>query len=450
MAKKVQTKRRKRKSGLILFLILGALVAVVLFLLLRGGGDGEGLLVETEQAMARTITETVTAPGVIEPETQVVISSEVSGEIVYLAVEEGAAVQKGQVLVRINPESMLAELEQANAAILASKSRVASARASMLKAESELERLRKLHEKKLVTDQELETARTQMEVSRAEVEASQYQVDQSQASYRQVQESVKKTTIVSPISGVVTKLNVKPGEKVVGAIQMTGTEIMTVADLSVIESVVDVVETDVVGINVGDEAEIEVDALPGEKFRAIVSRIANSPKTVGTAGTQDQLTNFEVRLRFLAPDSRFRPGMRTTAIITTERKQGVVSVPIQAVTARREGLPEGENAPQDAKEEGGEGEEMGTVRDLRLEEEEEPEKKTVVFVVQGDSVVTQEVSTGIRDDRYVEIVSGLSAGTEIVSGSYQAISKDLENGTKIRRKNEREGAADGAKKEEAK
>lgn len=449
MAKQVQTKRRKRKSGLILFLILGALVAVVLFMLVRGGDDGEGLLVETEQATARTITETVTAPGVIEPETQVVISSEVSGEIVYLAVQEGAAVQKGQVLVRINPESMLAQLEQANAAILSSKSRVASARASMLKAESEFERLRKLHEKKLVTDQELETVRTQMEVARAEMEASQYQVDQSQASYRQVQESVKKTTIVSPISGVVTKLNVKLGEKVVGAIQMTGTEIMTVADLSVIESVVDVVETDVVGINVGDEAEIEVDALPGESFRAIVSRIANSPKTVGTAGTQDQLTNFEVRLRFLAPDSRFRPGMRTTAIITTERKQGVVSVPIQSVTARREELPEGENG-QKPEEGEGEEEEMGTVRDLRLEEGEEPEKKTVVFVVQGDSVVTQEVKTGIRDDRYVEIVSGLSAGTEIVSGSYQAISKDLENGTKIRRKNEREGAADGAKKAEEK
>lgn len=437
MAKKVQTKRRKRKSGLVLFLILGGLIVIVVAMALLRGGEGEGILVETEQAKARTITETVTAPGVVEPETQVVVSSEVSGEIVYLAVEEGAQVQKGQVLVRINPESMLAQLEQANATILSSQSRVASARASMLKAESEFERLRKLHEKQLVTDQEFDAARTQVEIARAEVEASQYQVDQSQANYRQVQESVKKTTIVSPISGVVTKLNVKLGEKVVGAIQMTGTEIMTVADLSVIESVVDVVETDVVGINVGDEANIEVDAIPGEKFRAIVSRIANSPKTLGV-GTQEQLTNFEVRLRFLAPDPRFRPGMRTTAVITTERKEGVISVPIQAVTARRD----------TTEERGSGGGATGEVRDLRLESDQEEERKTIVFVVQGDSVVTQEVSTGIRDDRYVEVTSGLNAGTEIVSGSYQAISKDLENGAKIRLKNA--SGAGKAKKGEAK
>lgn len=449
MAKKVQTKRRKSKSGLILLIILGVLVAVVVAMLLLKGEGGDGLLVETEQAKARTITETVTAPGLIEPETQVIVSSEVSGEIVYLAVQEGARVEKGQVLVRINPESMLAQLEQANATILSSKSRVASARASQLKAESEYERLRKLHEKQLVTDQEIESARTQVELSRAEVESAQYQVDQSQASYRQVQESVKKTTIVSPITGVVTKLNVKLGEKVVGAIQMTGTEIMTVADLSVIESVVDVVETDVIGISVGDEADIEVDAIPGEKFRAIVSRIANSPKTVG-AGTQDQLTNFEVRLRFLAPDPRFRPGMRTTAIITTEKKEGVTSVPIQAVTARREEDEEG--GPQGPKKEEAEEGEMGTVRDLRLEgDKEKEERKTIVFVVQGDSVVMQEVTTGIRDDRYVEITSGLTAGTKIVSGSYQAISKDLGQGTKIRSKSDSSAAGAGkAKKTEGK
>lgn len=425
MAKKVQTKRKKSSSNLVLFLVLGGLAVIVVAAILLGGGEEEGMLVEIEHAQKRNIVETVTAPGVIEPETQVVISSEVSGEIVFLAVEEGDRVQKGQVLVRINPESIIAQQEQAYAAILSAKSRVASARSSMLRAESEYERLRKLHEKQLVTDQELEAARSQMEIARAEVEAAQYQVDQSEATYRQVHESVRKTTIVSPITGVVTRLNVKVGEKVVGAIQMTGTEIMTVADLSVIEAVVDVVETDVVGIDVGDPAEIEVDALPGETFRAIVSRIANSPKTVGM-GTQDQLTNFEVRLRFLAPDPRFRPGMRATAIVTTERKDGVVSVPIQAVTARsaEDATPEQENEE---------------VRDLRFESDEErEEKRTVVFVVQGDSVVTRDVKTGIRDDRYVEVTSGLEAGTEIVSGSYQAISKDLEEGTKVRRKNDPE------------
>ena len=170
-----------------------------------------------------------------------------------------------------------------------------------------------------------------MRIAEAQLEAAEYQVQQAQANYRQVDESVKKTRIVAPISGVVTRLNVKEGEKVVGAIQMTGTEIMTIADLSVIEAVVDVVETDVVGIDVGDMAEIEVDALPNEKFRGVVSRIANSPKQAGM-GTQDQLTNFEVRLRFLDPDVRFRPGMTATALITTQSRKNVVAVPIQAVT----------------------------------------------------------------------------------------------------------------------
>ena len=424
MAKQASSgpKRKKRRSGLIIVLVLLALVAVGLMASLRGGGEEEGLAVETEGATQRTITETVTAPGVIEPETQVVISSEVSGEIVYLGVEEGDRVTAGQELVRINPESIIAQREQANAQILSAKSQVSSSKASLLKAQSEFERLARLHEKQLVTDQELENAQTQLRIAEAQLEAAEYQVQQAQANYRQVDESVKKTRIVAPISGVVTRLNVKEGEKVVGAIQMTGTEIMTIADLSVIEAVVDVVETDVVGIDVGDMAEIEVDALPNEKFRGVVSRIANSPKQAGM-GTQDQLTNFEVRLRFLDPDVRFRPGMTATALITTQSRKNVVAVPIQAVTVR----------DVDEADEKEESEENGEVQDLRLEREERKRKaETVVFIVDGNKAIRHVVTTGLRDDRYIEITSGLAAGDVVVSGSYKVISKELEDGMVVR------------------
>lgn len=420
-------KRKKSRSGLIIGIVLGVLFIIALMMFFGGGGEGEGILVETEQAERRTIVETVTASGMIEPETQVVISSEVSGEIIYLGVEEGESVEKGQVLVRINPETIVAQREQTEAQILSARTRVASAKAGMLKAESEYNRLKRLYEKQLVTTQELETAESQVKITEAEHEAAQYQVQQAEASLRQVNESVNKTTIRSPISGIVTKLNMKVGEKVVGAIQMTGTEIMTVADLSVIEAVVDVVETDVVGVDLGDEAEIEVDAFGNRKFRGVVSQIANSAKSTGM-GTQDQLTNFAVRLRFTDPDGRFRPGMRATAFITTEKRDNVVAVPIQSVTTRQ---PDENEAQTDDPDD--------NVRDLRLEDgAEERKPETVVFVVEGDSVRTKTVKTGIQDDRYIEITDGLSEGTTVVSGSYQAISKQLQDGSAIRRKGETE------------
>ncbi|MGE3801393.1 MAG: efflux RND transporter periplasmic adaptor subunit [Candidatus Kapaibacterium sp.] len=417
---KTTRKRKKRRSGVILTVALVATVAIVAAAVLSNGGGEEGTLVETEKAEKRTIVETVTATGVVEPETQVVISSEVSGEIVYLGVEEGDRVSKGQVLIRINPESIYAQREQASAQILAAKSQVSSANATLTKAESEFKRLSTLYEKKLVTEQEVEAAETQLKVSRSQLESAEFQVEQAEANYKQVQESVKKTTITAPISGVVTRLNVKQGEKVVGAIQMTGTEIMTIADLSVIESVVDVVETDVVGIDVGDEAEIEVDALPNETFRAVVSRIANSPKQSGV-GSQDQLTNFEVRLRFLDPDVRFRPGMTATALINTQSKANVISVPIQSVTTR----------DPKAKEKSSEDE--SEVQDLRLEHDGTKKKpQTIVFLVDSGKVTQRQVTTGLRDDRYIEITSGLAEGDVVVSGSYKVISKELEEGMVVR------------------
>ncbi len=417
------TVRRKKKSrkGPVIAIIGLLVLALIVVMVVMGGKKTEGTPVETEKVMARTIVQTVTATGVVDPETQVKISPEVSGEIIFLGAKEGESVKKGQVLVRINPESFAAQVQQAEAGIAASKARQAQSRASLLRNQQDLARLSQLHEKKLATDQDLEAAQAQVNISQAEVDAAKFQVDEAQASYRQIRESLGKTTITSPISGVVTKLNSKLGEKVVGAIQMTGTEIMTVADLSVIESVVDVSETDVVQVSMGDTAEVEVDALPNQKFLAVVSRIANSPKQSGV-GTQEQLTNFEVRLRFISPDERFRPGMTVVSTVRTDSRPNVVAVPIQSVTTREE-----DSTAADDEAEQPEG--VTNTALVRAQRDERP--KPIVFVQEGTVVHARQVETGIRDDQYIEIKSGLKAGDIVVSGPYKAITKDLKNGEQV-------------------
>jgi HlyD family secretion protein len=411
--------KKKRRTGLI-FALIGILLVALLAFAIISGRKTQTIAVDVEPVTSHSIVQTVIATGVIQPETQVKISPEVSGEIIYLGVKEGDHVQKGQVLVRINPEAAVALRDQQQAALAGARARLAQAQANMLRARQELSRMEQLSSKNLATAQELETAQTQVKVNEAEQQAAQYQVQQNIAALRQNTVSVSKTTITSPISGVVTKLNSKLGEKVVGAIQMTGTEIMTIADLSVIESVVDVSETDVVQVHMGDAAEVEVDAIQNTKYKAVVSQISNSPKQNGV-GTQEQLTNFEVHLRFVDPDERFRPGMTATATIQTARKENVLAVPIQSVTTRQK-------EPEWKKKEEGEEKE---VKNVKLEKVQDEKPQPIVFIRQGDSVVTRNVQTGIRDDRYIEIASGLKPGEMVVSGSYKAISKDLENGSKI-------------------
>lgn len=418
-------KRKKKRTGLILTLLGLMVAAVVAAAMMMRGQGAEAIEVETQKVATRTIVQSVTATGVVDPETQVKISPEVSGEIVFLGAQEGETVQKGQVLVRINPEAMAAQLDEAQAGISAAQARIAQARATLLRGEQDLARVRQLHEKKLSTQQELEASEAQLNIAQAEHDAARYQAQQAQAAARRVRESLSKTTIVSPISGVVTKLNSKIGEKVVGAIQMTGTEIMTVADLSVIEAVVDVSETDVVQVAIGDTAEVEVDALPNQKFPAVVSRIANSPKQTGV-GTQEQLTNFEVRLRFITPDHRFRPGMTALATIQTDRKWNILSVPIQSVTTR---------AKEDAEEEKLKEEEDVQVTNKALEKTQRDDKpEPIVFVREGNIVRARKVETGIRDDQNIEITSGLKAGEVVVSGTYKAITKDLKDSTLVKEK----------------
>jgi HlyD family secretion protein len=420
----VRRPKKKRRTGLIVSIVIAVVLLIVIGLMIAQRGKTDATVVETQPASTRTIVQTVTATGVIDPETQVKVSPEVSGEIVYLGVQEGQTVTKGQVLVRINPQSMMAQRDQELAAISTAQARAAQSKAGLLKAQQDLARLQQLFDKKLATRQDMDNAQAQVNINQAELEAANFQVAQARASYRGVTESLNKTTIVSPLSGVVTKLNSKLGEKVVGAIQMTGTEIMTIADLSVIESVVKVSETDVVQVSLGDTAEVEVDAIPNQKFRAVVSRIANSPTQSGV-GTQEQVTNFEVRLRFLEPDTRFRPGMTATAVIQTDKKANILTVPIQSVTTREKKAADSTN-PAQMKDR-----DQGTAYNVTLEKTREEKPEPIVFVKVGDLVKTRKVQTGIRDDQYIEITSGLKPGEVVVSGSYKAISKDLEDGTHV-------------------
>lgn len=413
--------KKKSRAGLIIGLIVGLLLIFAVVAFLTRGTTTDAIAVETTPASARTIVQTVTATGVIEPQLQVIISPEVSGEIVYLGVQEGDHVSKGQVLLRINPQTVLAERDEVQAQIAGARSRMAQAEAGLIRNQQDLARVQQLFDKKLSTQQELDAAQAQVKIAQSEVAAARYAIAQTVASSRRVGQSLNKTTIVSPIAGVVTKLNSKLGEKVVGAIQMNGTEVMTVADLSVIEAVVNVSENDVVQVSMGDTAEVEVDAIPGQKFRAVVSRIANSPKQSGT-GTQEQVTNFEVRLRFIEPDARFRPGMTATASIETEKKQNILSVPIQSVTTRdkkaKDAEPEDENAAKNVK-----------VEKAQKQKSDEPEP--IVFVRVRDRVYARKVTTGIRDDRYIEVLTGLKPGDEVVSGSYKAITKDLKDSSNV-------------------
>jgi HlyD family secretion protein len=425
----IKSKKKKSRKGLIFGIIFLLIAATTSYILLKPKKD-EGISIETEKISKRTVLQTVTATGIIDPDLQLKVTSEVSGEIIFLGVKEGDFVHKGQVIIKVNPQSFSAERDQAEAQVSSSLARVAQSEASLLRAIQEQTRIQGLYEKKLATTRELEITQSQVKIAEAEKLSSRYNVDQARAGVRRIMESLKKTTITAPISGVVTKLITKLGEKVVGAIQMSGTEIMTIADLSVIEAVVDVPETDVVQISLNDIADIEVDAIPNKKFKAVVSRIANSPKKSGL-GTNEQMTNFEVRLRFINKDERLRPGLTSTATIGTDKKENVLTVPIQSVTTRDpKKESKKENSSKDDKEK--EKEKNEDVKNVKLELNQKDKPKPIVFLKMGDSVVIKSVETGIRDDQYIEISSGLKENDEVVIGTYKAISQELEQGSKVK------------------
>ncbi|MEP0822300.1 MAG: efflux RND transporter periplasmic adaptor subunit [Ignavibacterium sp.] len=403
-------KKNSRKK-LIVFLILGALVITLVALVIMGSGRENIITVQTEKVDRRTITQIVTATGKIQPVTQVKINAEVSGEIVDLPVREGDRVKKGQLLVRIKPDAYQAQYERSQASLIIAES-------NLVRAEAEFKRASELYEKKLISDAE-------MDIARATYQSAKASHAQAQASLKESRETLAKTTIYSPMDGVVSQLLREVGERVSGSTFTQGTEIMTVADLARMEARVDVGENDIVLVSLGDTARVKVDAYSDSTFIGVVSQIANTAKTTGL-GTQDQVINFEVRILLKTPAGvELRPGMSMTADIETETHHNVLAVPIQSVTVR---------APKmEKKEEGEEGE--GSVRIAGGVAREEQKLDEVVFVVEDGVAKTIVVNRGLTSDTHVEITSGDLEGKEVVSGPFKAINRELENGAKVKVEN---------------
>jgi len=399
---------KKSRKKIIIFSIIGVVLIALVALVVMGSSKETIITVQTEKVEKRTITQIVSATGRIQPETQVKINAEVSGEITGLEVREGQVVKKGDLLVRIKPDAYQAQYERAQASL-------SSSEANLLKAEAEYKRMSELFEKKLVSDAD-------MDISKATYQSAKASHAQATASLKEARETLGKTTIYSPMNGVVSQLLRELGERVSGSTFTQGTEIMTVADLSQMEARVDVGENDVVLVSVGDTARIEVDAYPERKLIGLVSQIANTAKSTGL-GTQDQVINFEVRIRLRAPENvQLRPGMSMTSDIETETHKNVLSVPIQSVTVR---LPKMDARPEEP-------EEGAVALEKKPKKKEEEKFDEVIFVVDNGEVKTVVVKRSLSDDTYVEVSGEALEGKEVVSGPFKAINRDLENGSKVK------------------
>lgn len=412
------TKRSKRK-----WIIFGGLALLLIGLgvwALMYGKHEEVITVQSEKVLRRTITQVVTATGKIQPVIKADIAPEVSGEIIELRVKEGDQVRKGELLFRIKPDVYMAARDQAAAGVSGAKSQLAQTKAGSLKAEQDMKRIKELHDRKLVSDQENDAALAAVDIAAANQDAAGHTIEQSLATLKQTEESLRKTSVFAPIDGTITALNSQLGERVLGTQQFNGTTVLTISDMRDMEVRVDVDENDVVLIHDGDSTRIDVDAYPDRKFQGIVYQIANSAQTKGL-GTQGEVTNFQVRIRIANPDVQFRPGMSANVTIATSTKVNVLSVPLQSVTTRMDKMKSTEKS-------GGSDDKVKMKQQDTVTNERPP---SVVFLVKNGVANVMHVKTGISSNAHVEILEGLNENDEVVSGSFRAISKDLEDGKKI-------------------
>ena len=404
------TNGKKSRKKIIIFSILGVLVIALALIVFLGSKKEPVQVVQVEKVKRHTITQVVTATGKIQPEVQVKISPEVSGEIVALPVKEGQRVKKGDLLLKIKPDVYVAQRDQFSAGLL-------QAKASLSKSEPDFRRMESLFQKGLASQSDYDQAKALFESSKASYA-------QARASLNQAEENLRKTTVFSPMDGTVSQLNSELGERVLGTAQFQGTEVMTIADLSRMEARVNVSENDVVLVHIGDTARVAVDAFPDRKVNAVVYEIANTAKSKGL-GTQEEVTNFEVKMRVVGKELVLRPGMSMTGDVETETKQDVLAVPIQSVTTR---------APKAEMKEGQSDGQQGavTTATASVRQKEERKIKEIVFVVENGVAKAVPVKRGISNDSHVEITEGVSEGVEVISGSYKSINRELEDGSKVR------------------
>jgi len=451
--------RKKKRSNLLIYILLAViLIGIIGMWIANNNKTPEGLEVEIEEVETKTIREMVGASGKVFPETEVKISSDVSGEIVELYVEEGDSVKVGQVLAKIDPDTYVSTVQRGNAALNSAKAQLENTKSGIENSKAQIEQIevqidnaRINHERneklykdgvisKIDFDQtftalkqleaNLRAANATLASSKQAVKSAEYSVESSKATLQEFTTSLNRTTIVSPTSGVVSLLNVEKGERVVGTIQMAGTEMLRIANLNAMEAQVDVSENDILRVKLGDTATVEVDAYLDRKFKGVVSEIANSASNQGSL-TSDQVTNFVVKIQIdpnsyadLSENSQryaFRPGMSASVEINTQTERDVVSVPIQAVTTR----------PKDEE------------KDADDDDIDDEDLIEVVFVKVADTVNMVEVKTGIQDDDYINIISGLEEGQEVVKGPYSIVSKKLKQGKTIKVKEKKKSSKEG-------
>jgi HlyD family secretion protein len=449
----------KKRRKLIIFSAIG-LVLVTLIVLAIFKKREPVITVQTEKVAHHSLTNIVIANGKIQPVIQVTISPEVSGEIIELPVKEGQQLKKGDLLVKINPDIYIAAVNQAKANYESSLAAKASAEANLEKAQADYDRNRELFNSKLLSESDFIGFKSARNVAKAQLDSAADQVNVAKANVDSAEEQLARTTIVSPLDGTISKLNSQLGERVLGTVQNAGTVIMIISDLNEMEARVDVGEMDVVGIKPGQTARLEVDAFKDRKFSGTVTDVASSSKDsnqtgISSSSSQSQeATKFQVRIR-LNDKEAFRPGMSVSADIETEYRTNVLTVPLASVTTRPPKPPKKTDPPKAGSTNTVAGSGTNAVAAANSgTNSEAPDKKSkesskmldVVFAVAGDHVNTVPVKIGICDDNYWEITDGLTNGQEIVSGGYRAISRDLDDGKKIKKGTPDKGEAKEATK----
>lgn len=416
-----------------LYVLLGVTIVVIVGLIAgKKTGDfgktGDFKEVETEKLQRSTIIETVAATGKIQPEIEVKLSSEVSGEIIDLPINEGQDVKKGDLLVRINPDLVQAEVSQSQAALQNSRAGLAQAEASLNQATLTYNRNKPLFEKGVISRADFERAQADLEIAQANRQSAYYNVQSVAAQVKQATDNLGRTSIFAPRDGTISMLNVELGERVVGTAQMAGTEIVRVANLANMEVEVDVNENDIVKIQVGDSTIVEVDAYLKKEFKGVVTEIANSAEATLTA---DQVTNFKVKVRILedsykdllegkrATYSPFRPGMTATVDIITKKRKDVLAAPISAIVVKTDTSSTKRETPKKST-------------------DASAEKFECVFVKNAGEAKLRVVTTGIQDDSKIEILTGLDEGDEIIVGPYNLVTKTLKTGDKVEVKSDKE------------
>lgn len=416
----------------IYLLIGGAVVLIALLIVLSKtgviGSKDKGISVEIATVSETTIVETVSATGKIQPEIEVKISSEVSGEIIALNVIEGQVVKKGDLLVKINPDLYTSGYNRTLSNLSGTKANLSQADASFKEAKANYDRNKTLFDKGIISKSDWDKAVASFEVAKASKQSAFFNVQSASATVNEAKDNLGRTTIYAPADGTISVLNVELGERVLGTQQMAGTEILRVANLNNMEVEVDVNENDIVKIKVGNEAKVEVDAYLKKQFKGIVTSISNSASSTLTA---DQVTNFKVKIRILKESyqdllegkpvtySPFRPGMTATVDIITKTKNNILAVPISSVVVKSD---------------------TTAVKGFKVEDDKEADKKTApksdkklecVFVKVGDKAKIRIIKTGIQDDTNIEVMTGLKKGDVVITGPYTTVSKDLNSGDKV-------------------